>query len=248
MIKWDSPSLHKSNSCVHYKPYRHIHFRTSVTRTWELLKNSYISTATICSQNGLTTLPLFHNMGIKCKILQHFFFRFWKRKCCAEPVQHVNSLTDLLSSKVMQIASNSVTEAWHVVSWHALLFSEIQGLTIYVAVGHNHHINYSQISCTFQHALPHLIFMCELVIHEWWMCPIYWQLYYGTILSILLTKKMEIILCLLSLYVWVSLSQPIYWQRSRLLCRRPPVWIPSGISVICEWYLLYCHSQISWSQ
>lgn len=149
LIKCDSTSLHKSNSCIYYKPYRHIHFRTSVTRTWEMLKNSYISTATISNQNGLTTLCHYFTIWELSVRYYNNFFRFWKGKCCAKPVQHVNSLTDLLSSKVMQSASNSVTEAWHVISWHALLFSENQGLTVYVAVRHKLFTNQLYISAFF---------------------------------------------------------------------------------------------------
>jgi hypothetical protein len=46
----------KSNIFVYYKSGRHTNFRTSVTRTWGLLKNSHISMAAIYIPNDLVTL------------------------------------------------------------------------------------------------------------------------------------------------------------------------------------------------
>lgn len=112
-----------------------------------------------------------------------------------EPFQRVNSLVDLWSNRMTEASPAGVAvRVWQVVSWHALLFCEILGVTVHVVVARNHRINYSKIGVTFQHVLFHFVlFACVCVyvcISNTWMMDvsIYWTLSYD-IHSFVFTKS-----------------------------------------------------------
>jgi hypothetical protein len=114
-----------------------------------------------------TTILLYHNNRQDIKML----CSVWKE----ERLDGAISKCQLARRFVVQqddgsVSSRGAVAVWQVVPWHALLFCEIPGVTVYVAVVRNHRINYSKIGGTFQHVLFHfLIFVCVLVTHEWWM-------------------------------------------------------------------------------
>jgi len=140
----------KSNICVYYKSARHTNSRNSVTRTWGLLKNSYISVAAIYIQNGLVTLCHYITIS-ELSVRYYNIFSLWKEEILCRTSETCQLTHGFVVQQGEAKCVQNVTEACHVVLWHAQLFCEIQGLTVYVAVGRNHHINYSQIGCTFQH-------------------------------------------------------------------------------------------------